>query len=209
MKSLRIPLLLFALPAAFLMFAPGWHGWLLLDRDGLLQGEWWRLWTGHWVHFSGSHLTWNLAVLLAAGAWLESVHPGRLLRYTLFGAPIISLMVLAGEPALRAYGGLSGVTTGIVVLLALTRLGQPRLERIFWVVLLMLVAGKSVYEAILGVALFSRFDAATVQPSAFAHLAGLAVAVAGLAAGRLLASQGARTEQSNPVSRAEGSCLDS
>ena len=80
MRSLRIALLLFGLPASLLWLVPGTTAPLLYERAALLDGAWWRLWTGHWVHFSMSHLAWNVAVLLGAGAWLERLQPGLLFR---------------------------------------------------------------------------------------------------------------------------------
>lgn len=186
MKMLRVPLLLFVLPAILILLAPAWHELLLLDREGLARGELWRLWTGHWVHFSDSHLGWNAAVLLAAGACLESVIPGRLLRYTLLGAPLIGLGLLAGEAELQAYGGLSGLATGIIVLLALTQLGRSLGDRLFWFALLALIAGKTAHEVTQETALFSQFDSAGIRPSAFAHLAGAIVAIGYLVTVNLL-----------------------
>lgn len=179
MKTLRIPLLLFALPAALVAFASGQPDRLWLERTALGHGELWRLWTAHWVHFSPSHLGWNLAVLLAAGAWLERRHPGWLLWHTLVAAPLISLALLVIEPAMHAYGGLSALATSVVTLLALAQLADRRADRPLWTALLLLVAGKILLDAGHASALFARFDAPAVRPSVFAHAAG-AVAALGL-----------------------------
>ena len=50
--------LLLVLPLAFAIhLAPGFfRAWLVYDRTALVHGELWRLWTGHLVHFSNSHL---------------------------------------------------------------------------------------------------------------------------------------------------------
>ncbi len=176
MKALRVPLLLFALPALVVAFAPARGGLLLLDRAALGAGESWRLWTGHWVHFSTSHLLWNLAVLLAAGAWLERAQPGRLLRHTLVAAPLVSLTLLNAEPALQSYGGLSALATSVVTLLALTQLAAGRADRPLWTALLLFVAGKCLYDFGHTHTLFSRFDSPAVRPSVFAHAAGAGIA---------------------------------
>ncbi len=45
-----------------------------LDRSALAAGEWWRVLTSHWAHWSTNHLIWDataLGVLLAL-AWRES-----------------------------------------------------------------------------------------------------------------------------------------
>lgn len=177
MKSLRLPFLLFVLPAALIAFLPGAPTALVLNHADLAAGDWWRLWTGHWVHFSLSHLAWNLAVILVAGSWLERVRPGRLLRFTCLAAPLISAAVLTCEPHLAVYGGLSGLATGVGVLLALTELERSQRDAAFWSVFLLLVAAKSALDTTSVMPLFSRFATPDVQASTMAHLAGLAVAL--------------------------------
>ena len=158
--------------------APGTGEAFACDRTAVLHGEWWRLWTGHWVHFSASHLFWNLAVLLVAGPWLEQLRPGLLLRYTLIAAPLISLALLTLEPALQTYGGLSGLAMGVVVLLAAGQLSRRNPDSAWWLALLALVAGKITFDAGHDTALFSRFAATDIRPSALAHAAGAGLALA-------------------------------
>lgn len=174
MKFLRRPLLLFALPAVVIAIAGNARGALLLDRNSVAQLEWWRLWTGHWVHFSPSHLLWNLAVLLAAGSWLERVRPGLLGWFSIGAAPLISLAVLAGEPGLAAYGGLSALATGVVVLLGLQQLQRPGATRLLWTGVLVLLAAKLVGEALRGESWLLQFDRNAVRLSRVAHIAGAA-----------------------------------
>jgi rhomboid family GlyGly-CTERM serine protease len=177
-KALRAPLLVFALPAILIAFAPARHSLLLLDRFAVNgSGEIWRLWSGHWVHFSTSHLAWNLAALLVTGAWLERVHPGLLLRHILIAAPIISLMVLVFEPALQTYGGLSGLATGLVVLLSLHQFREPGPARITWAGILAFVAFKAIHDANLSGALLVTYDRPGVRTSTSAHATGAITAV--------------------------------
>lgn len=177
MKALRVPLFLFALPAVLLRFAPGSASGLLYDRTAILNGEWWRLWTGHWVHFSPSHLGWNLVVLLGAGTWLESLRPGALLRYTLAAAPLISGALLVAEPAMQTYGGLSALAVGGVAVLACVQCDRPQADRIPWCGLLLLLGAKIAYDATHVLPLFSRFAGESVRASAWAHAAGAASAL--------------------------------
>ena len=177
MKTLRLPLLLFALPALLVAFAADHAPGLRLDHAVFDHGEIWRLWTGHWVHFSPSHLGWNLLVLLLAGAGLERARPGWLLPHTLVAAPLISLALLVVEPAMRSYGGLSALATSVVTLLALAQLRDARADWLPWTAVLVLVAGKTAYDAFHPTALFSRFDSPDVRPSVFAHAVGAGVAL--------------------------------
>ncbi|MBI2498566.1 MAG: rhombosortase [Opitutae bacterium] len=178
MKALRTTFLLFGLPAVLVWLVPATHPVLLYERVAILNGDWWRLWTGHWVHFSFSHLAWNLAVLLAAGTWLEHLQSGRLLRFTLLAASVLSLGLLAGEPAMQTYGGLSGLATGVVVLLALMQLDRRGADAAWWWAVLVLVAVKTGLDAIRPDALFAGFGAQTVRPSVLAHISGAGLAVA-------------------------------
>lgn len=175
MKTFRTPLALFALPAALAALAPAA---CLFDRNAILGGEWWRLVTGHWAHFSASHVAWNLLVLLVAGAWLERVSPGTLVRYTLVAAPVIGLGLLVGAPTMAFYGGLSGLAVGVAVLLALTQLTAAPAARAWWGAALALIAAKLVWEAVSGGALFSDFGPAAIRPSVESHWLGAVTALA-------------------------------
>lgn len=176
MKSLRVPFLLFAVPAAIVAAVPGWGEALLLRPDALAHGELWRLWSGHWVHFSASHLAWNLAVLLIVGWRLEALQPGLLLRSTLLAAPVISATTMLVEPSMEAYGGLSGVAAGLVMLLGI-QLIRTRADRPLGLVFLAVLGVKILTDALVPLPLFARFDTASVHPSSTAHVAGAVCAI--------------------------------
>ena len=178
MKSLRPVLWLFVLPAALIALFPVTPGVLLYDRPAILHGEWWRLWTGHWVHFSASHLFWNLLVLVVASWWLEKIRPGLLLRFTLVAAPLISLGLILFAPAMDRYGGLSGLGTAVVSLLALTQVRTQRSRAAWWLGVLALVVGKIAFDAMHSRSLFGDFPSPAIHVSALAHAVGLAVALA-------------------------------
>ncbi|MES1195254.1 MAG: hypothetical protein ABUL65_05115, partial [Opitutus sp.] len=107
----------------------------------------------------------------------EHLRPGWFLRYTLVGAPLISLGLLVGEPAMQVYGGLSGLATGIVVLLALMQVSRPGPERVGWAGALVLVAVKATFDASHAQALFAQFDSPAIRPSVLAHAAGAGTAL--------------------------------
>lgn len=86
---------------------------LALDRAALLEGELWRLWTGHLVHWSVEHFVWD-AVTFAVLGWLLAKLSWRAFRgLLLVGAPVIAVAVLLGEPAMEVYGGLSGLDVAL------------------------------------------------------------------------------------------------
>jgi rhomboid family GlyGly-CTERM serine protease len=176
-KLVRAPLLLFVLPAVMVAFATARHGQLVLARNAVAEGEIWRLWSGHWVHFSASHLLWNLAVLLPVGMWLERLRPGLLWRHVLVATPLVSCAILTLEPDLQTYGGLSALATSVVVLLALRQCRAARAGRWLWISVLALVAAKILAEARFGGAGFARYESASVRTAWSAHAAGALAAV--------------------------------
>jgi len=97
---------------------PAWPGirWpaifdqLMLDRDAVLAGQVWRLWTGHLMHLDLRHAAVNLAALalLALIAARMRALP-LLLGGSLLLMPAISLGLLLCVPDLQWYAGLSGL----------------------------------------------------------------------------------------------------
>jgi rhomboid family GlyGly-CTERM serine protease len=164
--------------AAGLTFAsPRLAGALIYERADILAGQVWRLWTGHLVHYSPSHLWLDLAVFVAAGAWLEWIAPRLVRWFYVLAPPAISAVLLLGDPTLEHYAGLSGVATGLLVLLALVQLRRNASEpRWFWFGVLLLVAAKIVVEVTVRAPLFARFDAG-VRVVPLAHVGGLACAL--------------------------------
>ena len=146
----RISPIFLALTGALLGFAlPQFQSLLIYDREAILAGELWRLFTGHWVHFSATHLGCNLAVLGVAGLILETGAAARTARLLLVTPWFISAGLLLCEPQLNCYGGLSGLATAAVVALALDAFARRRqAPRAGWtaVFLLLLFGLKTVFE---------------------------------------------------------------
>lgn len=88
---------------------------LEFDRQQILAGQVWRLWTGHWVHTHSSHLILNAVVAVA----LYSIIFTRLKTLELLFCAVafsclISVSLLYWYPHLDWYNGLSGVLHGLV-----------------------------------------------------------------------------------------------
>ena len=147
---------------------------LVYERDRVLTGEWWRLWTANFVHFGGSHLGWNLLVFVPTGIWAERMAPGRTRLMLALTPGLIGIALLAFDPALTSYAGLSGVAAGTLALLAFLHLRIRNADRLFWGGVLALLAVKIGAEAFLGRALFAHFTATDIRPVPLAHLAGVA-----------------------------------
>lgn len=96
---------------------------LVLEREAMMAGQWWRVWTGHLAHTGPTHLFGNLAALTMLLGWARSRHLLRpCLLYAALAAPLISISLLAMLPWLEWYAGLSGLLHSLLALL-LIRLG--------------------------------------------------------------------------------------
>ena len=83
---------------------------LAYDRPAILSGQFWRLWTGHLVHFSLRHALADASVLFLLGLVLEPLLGTRRLCIALAGgAALISVGLLLCVPDLRQYRGASGL----------------------------------------------------------------------------------------------------
>ena len=158
-------------------FWPGAFDELVYDRSKILGGQLWRIVTGHWVHFSGSHLFWNLTVLLPAGIWLERRDPCAL-RWTLLLSPLaISLALLAFDPSLAIYAGISGVASGVLVALAVNGLRTQPAARLWWLAVLGSFVLKIAIEASGGHPINPELANQGIHSVPLAHLVGAAVGI--------------------------------
>ncbi len=168
--------LLIAALAIFLSFQPAMADRLPYVRERVLAGEWWRMWSAHLVHFGPGHLGWNLLVFVPASAWAERLAPGRTRLLLALAPGFIGLALVAFDPTLTRYAGLSGLAASALALLAFLHLRARDADRWFWGGVLGLLLVKIAAEAVLGQALFAHFATGEIQPVPLAHLAGIAAA---------------------------------
>jgi len=169
-----------ALVAGLAWAVPALNELLIYDRALLFKGQIWRAWTGHAVHYGSSHVFWNLAVFIPVGCWLERLWPAMARWYYLVSPLVISAALLVFDPTLIRYAGLSGMATGMLVLLAGLQLRRrPAEPAWFWLAVIGLVAAKIVIELISGAPLLvSKGDFAGIRNVPLAHIAGVACAAA-------------------------------
>jgi rhomboid family GlyGly-CTERM serine protease len=88
---------------------------LRYEREAVLQGEYWRLITGHLVHGTAQHLMLNVAGLILVAALFQDDYSWRAyLLIALFSLVAIDIDFVFYEPQLAWYVGLSGVLHGIL-----------------------------------------------------------------------------------------------
>lgn len=170
--------------AAWLL--PGVFESMLLERAAVLSGEFWRLWTGHLAHASGSHLAWSLLAFVLLGVRVEPLLGSRYPTFLAACAAAVGLGVLAFLPGLQRYCGLSGVDTALYAYLLLADGARGRREGdslLFGAsaVCVVALAGKIGFEYATGGALFAAIPG--LEPVPAAHLLG-ALAGAGAFAAR-------------------------
>jgi len=100
--------------AVFLLGGEGWQMSLRFDRAGLTQGQWWRLFTGHLVHFDARHLLLDGAgVVLLWMLFARDLSPARWLAVVLVSMLAIDAGLWWFAPQIQWYVGASGVLHGI------------------------------------------------------------------------------------------------
>jgi rhomboid family GlyGly-CTERM serine protease len=149
LENLICPLATSLICVAMGLLPESWQRILQFQRDAILSGELWRLLSGHLVHVSASHLLMNLAGLWLI--WLLFLNREPSYTLCLFRLPTLmigsALTLLALNPEVAWYRGLSGALHG---LLALTLLRQCASQRLTGGILLLLFLVKIGWEQIAG-----------------------------------------------------------
>ena len=173
---------LLALPAAAIGASPGLARQVLSWQPALVLAEPWRCWSAAWVHFSARHLMADLvgAVLVLLLGPVARLTRAAALAWAL-AWPLTHLSLLA-VPALRRYGGLSGVLhagVAVAVVMLVLEPGRTRAERQVGAALGLGLVAKMLSER--------PWAAALVQPPGW----DIAIAPAAHAAGVLCGAAGA------------------
>lgn len=131
-----------------MLASPDTQALLEYQRQAILNGELWRLLSGHLTHINQPHLLLNIGGLslvwimgsshLTLRDWLIS---------TLFIALFISCALLLLDPEIEWYRGFSGVLHGLFVYVASKYL---KTRPYFAILLITALLGKIVYESFSG-----------------------------------------------------------
>ena len=164
-----------SLAALVIQLNPAWRDALLYDRPALVRGEWWRIWTGHLVHFGWPHFVADAGLCFILGWLLEPRHPW-FSRISLVVMPVfISAVIWWGDPAMTLYGGLSAVNLGLLLYLA-AQGWQRNWTDWFWPAVLAIYVGEVIFEIVQGGrgGGMIRFDNPGTRVATRAHLASAA-----------------------------------
>jgi rhomboid family GlyGly-CTERM serine protease len=175
----RVPCasLLFVLVAAAASLVPGVAERLQFDRAAIAGGQWWRLVTSHFVHWSSEHLFWDLLAFAVLGWLCERDHVRAFLRCVAYSAVLIPLVLAWATPDMTAYRGLSGIDSALFALLAV-RVGHQAVAEKDGLklgiagVVAAGFAAKVGFELLTGTTLFVDSSAAGMTPVPLAHVVG-------------------------------------
>lgn len=132
-------------------------GVLEFDRQQVLSGEIWRIWTSHLVHSNSYHFLLNIvAAIIIYFTFFTKIKLGELLLSSYVFAALISITLLCIYPGLDWYNGLSGLLHALVAYFCV-RLAREE-DKIFWAglvivwvkVLIEAIRADSGYEGLVG-----------------------------------------------------------
>jgi rhomboid family GlyGly-CTERM serine protease len=146
---------------------------LVFDRQAIMQGELWRLLTGHWVHTDIEHLVWNLLALGILG-WMIETSLGHLKLYTalITGMCVVNAWVWWFIPSLDYYCGLSGILNTLLFVILID--GWRRSRNYIFPLVVIGATAKIGFELFQSSAIFTNTSWPAVPE---AHLAGALAAV--------------------------------
>ncbi len=172
----QIPWVFLVITAASVVvqFNPGWRDSLLCDRDAILAGEWWRIWTGHLVHFGWPHFVADGGLFLILGRLLERPHPV-ISRLALVVMPLVICVTIDWlDPEMVRYGGLSAINFGLLLFLAANG-WQKNWVDWFWPAVLAIYVGEVILETVYGHGHgggMIQFDDPSIRVGTAAHIGG-------------------------------------
>ncbi len=175
----RLPVITLLLVGGGVLVAlfPGWSSWLVYDRSAILSGQIWRMFTGHWVHFSTSHLVYDSLALGVAGWIIESQKLPHFGWLCLLAPWLISAILLVFEPQMKLFGGLSALATTAIVYLALFGLHDNAPWRWICLTTLLGITGKIIFEMTTGRMIFANTGNVLETVSVAGHISGALIAL--------------------------------
>ena len=171
----RVPKITLAIIAGalFVAAAPALGDFLIYDREKILNGELWRLFTGHFVHLSRAHLAWNIAAFAIVGFLIERKQLPHFGLLCALAPCLISATSLLLEPQMHRYAGLSAL-----IMSTLTFFALRQTNRATAIILLTLICAKIAFELTSQTSLFVPATTPDIRVAALSHLAGAIVGAA-------------------------------
>lgn len=179
-RLIGMPWVTAGLVAAVLLaqWLPGTVELFAYDRAAVAQGEFWRLVTGSFVHYSPTHLGNSLLALLPAAWLIETRRRADVLPISISAALAIGVVLLVGEPGIVEYRGASGIGLALLAYAGLSGLHGERRWRTVCQVLLLVLGAKLIAETAGWQLRNWQTDDAGFVPVLSSHLTGVAIGAA-------------------------------
>lgn len=192
-KLSRLPWLTMAMivGAVMVFVRPQWSMWFQYDRAAIESGQWWRVLSCHWTHWSMDHLFWDGFALAVLGTLIETWpnRPGaikgwrtRFLAMIAVSALCICLAVWLVHPDMTTYRGLSGLDSALFAMLSMLML-RENLDEQHWggvaavMALFIAFSAKILFEVKTGSCFFVDSRAGAMVPLPLVHIIGAFVGV--------------------------------
>ena len=182
----RLPVVsqLLAAVAVAIAAIPGAAMALQFDRSVIADhGSIWQVVTGHWTHWSLSHLFWDVLAFAVLGCLCETSDRRRFLWCVAASIPTIPAVLWFTEPWMQTYRGLSGIDSALFALFVSGLMKNAareggRVVLVMGTTLFTAFAGKLAFEFLAGQTVFVDSASAGMVPVPMAHVVGMVVGVA-------------------------------
>ncbi len=123
--------------------------WFQYSRSDIEAGQWWRFFTGNFIHLNWRHFAMNAVGLIVIYALFPKIlRPNTFLLAVVLCSLAVTLGLWLFSPLVYWYVGLSGALHGVVVTLLI--LDYVRSRSLMTVALVLLVLAKLVWEFTMG-----------------------------------------------------------
>jgi len=98
---------------------------LEFEREKILTGEFWRLWTAHWVHSDRRHWMLNvMAGLVLYALLLANIRTAKLVVLCILLSGLLGVALFVFHPNLNWYNGLSGLLHALAAYCLVWQIGR-------------------------------------------------------------------------------------
>jgi rhomboid family GlyGly-CTERM serine protease len=174
---------------------------LQFDGAAIRDGEYWRLLTGNFVHWTPAHLFFDLTGFVVLGLLYERSFRRSYPLLVIVTALAVGIAGLVCWPEETRMRGLSGVDWGLVAAGLCLELGRSRQvpARLLWVLPAAgIFLSALIYQEVSGRFLLLSSSQATGKPAPFAHTAGALSAVIFVSGWRLRRAHSGETTLTSP-----------
>ncbi len=149
----------------------------IYDRNTILKGEVWRLFSSPLVHFTNIHLFYNVLGFGIAGWIIEQKNYPHFGLLCVLMAVFISLSMMLLKPNIIYYGGLSGLIYGLICYIALWELRESQPLRNISLLILLIIPIKIILEIYLNGFILLDLKQQIFTPMPISHIVGCLVAL--------------------------------